>query len=173
MKRVDYRRVLNSIFWRLRTGAPRADVPARYGPHTTCVNRFNRWRRAVCARILEAVSTAYGSRPVSTAAAVCQAASDVCCGVQCHGRSSGTGRVIGDARQHVSEPSLRIDVVELRGLDQRVKDGGTLAAAIRAAEQPRLAAQRHAAERPLGRVVREADAAIVKEAGDASQRRSM
>jgi len=29
------------IFWRLRTGAPWADIPARYGPHATCVNRFN------------------------------------------------------------------------------------------------------------------------------------
>ena len=58
--RVDDRRVLNGIFWRLRTGAPWADIPARYGPHTTCVNRFNRWRRAGhWARILEAVSEAY------------------------------------------------------------------------------------------------------------------
>lgn len=46
VKRVDDRRVLNSIFWRLRTGAPWADIPARYGPHTTCVNRFNRWWEA-------------------------------------------------------------------------------------------------------------------------------
>ena len=38
--RVDDRRVLNGIFWRLRTGAPWADIPSRYGPHTTCVNRF-------------------------------------------------------------------------------------------------------------------------------------
>ena len=45
--RVNDRRVLNGIFWRLRTGAPWADIPARYGPHTTCVNRFNRWRKAV------------------------------------------------------------------------------------------------------------------------------
>lgn len=58
--RVDDRRVLNGIFWRLRTGAPWADIPARYGPHTTCVNRFNRWRKAGhWARILEAVSAAY------------------------------------------------------------------------------------------------------------------
>ena len=60
VKRVDDRRVLNGIFWRLRTGAPWADIPTRYGPHTTCVNRFNRWRRAGhWARILEAVSAAY------------------------------------------------------------------------------------------------------------------
>ena len=58
--RVDDRRVLNGIFWRLRTGAPWADIPERYGPHTTCVNRFNRWRRAgVWDRILAAVSKAY------------------------------------------------------------------------------------------------------------------
>ena len=43
--RVDDRRVLNGIFWRLRTGAPWADIPERYGPYTTCVIRFNRWRR--------------------------------------------------------------------------------------------------------------------------------
>ena len=58
--RVDDRKVLNGIFWRLRTGAPWADIPARYGPCTTCVNRFNRWRRAGhWARILQAVSEAY------------------------------------------------------------------------------------------------------------------
>ncbi len=55
--RVDDRRVLNGIFWRLRTGAPWADIPERYGPHTTCVNR---WRRAgVWDRLLAAVSEAY------------------------------------------------------------------------------------------------------------------
>ena len=58
--RVDDRRVLNGIFWRLRTGAPWADIRARYGPHTTCVNRFNRWRKAgVWDRLLQAVSKAY------------------------------------------------------------------------------------------------------------------
>ena len=57
--RVDDRRVLNGIFWRLRTGAPWADIPQRYGPHTTCVNCFNRWRKAgVWDRILAAVSKA-------------------------------------------------------------------------------------------------------------------
>lgn len=47
------------VFWRLCTGASQADIPARYGPHTTCVNRYNRWRRAGhWERILEAVSAA-------------------------------------------------------------------------------------------------------------------
>ena len=35
-------------------------LPQRYGPHTTCVNRFNRWRKAgVWDRIMAAVSKAY------------------------------------------------------------------------------------------------------------------
>ncbi|WP_196878867.1 IS5 family transposase [Roseibium album] len=55
--RVDDRRVLNGIFWILRSGAPRHDLPERYGPYTTCYNRFVRWR---CAggwdRILTAIS---------------------------------------------------------------------------------------------------------------------
>jgi transposase len=41
--RVDDRRVLNGIFWVLRSGAPWADLPVRYGPPTTIYNRFNRW----------------------------------------------------------------------------------------------------------------------------------
>ena len=44
--RVDDRGVLTGFVWRLRTGAPWADIPDRYGPHTTYVNRLNRWRRA-------------------------------------------------------------------------------------------------------------------------------
>jgi transposase len=44
--RVDDRRVLNGMFWVLRSGAPWADLPERYGPRTTVYNRFNRWRKA-------------------------------------------------------------------------------------------------------------------------------
>jgi transposase len=36
--RVDDRRVLNGIFWVLRSGAPWRDLPDIYGPHTTCYN---------------------------------------------------------------------------------------------------------------------------------------
>ena len=43
--RVDDRRVINGIFYVLRTGSPWRDLPARYGPHTTVYNRFNRWSR--------------------------------------------------------------------------------------------------------------------------------
>jgi transposase len=44
--RVDDRRVLNGIFWVLRSGAPWRDLPIAFGPYTTCYNRFVRWRRA-------------------------------------------------------------------------------------------------------------------------------
>jgi transposase len=37
--RVDDRRVLNGIFWVLRSGSPWRDLPERYGPYTTCYNR--------------------------------------------------------------------------------------------------------------------------------------
>ena len=38
--RVDDRRILNGLFWVLRSGAPWRDLAARYGPHTTCYNRL-------------------------------------------------------------------------------------------------------------------------------------
>nr|WP_115336442.1 IS5 family transposase [Pannonibacter phragmitetus] len=58
--RADDRRVLNGILWRFRTGSPWAEIPERYGPPTTCYNRFVRWRKAgVWDRLLEAVSEAY------------------------------------------------------------------------------------------------------------------
>ena len=58
--RVDDRRVLNGILWRFRTGSPWADIPERYGPHTTCYNRFVRWRKAgVWDRLLAEVSKSY------------------------------------------------------------------------------------------------------------------
>jgi transposase len=58
--RVDDRRVLNGIFWRLRTGSPWADIPERYGPYATCYNRFVRWRKiGVWDRLFAAVARAY------------------------------------------------------------------------------------------------------------------
>lgn len=58
--RVDDRRVLNGILWRFRTGSLWAEIPERYGPSTTCYNRFVRWRKAgVWDRLLAAVSAAF------------------------------------------------------------------------------------------------------------------
>jgi transposase len=44
--RVDDRRVINGIFYVLRTGSPWRDLPERYGPYTTVYNRFNRWAKS-------------------------------------------------------------------------------------------------------------------------------
>jgi transposase len=55
--RVDDRRVLNGIFWVLRSGAPWRDLPERYGPRTTCYNRFVRWRNAgAWDRLMDAIT---------------------------------------------------------------------------------------------------------------------
>jgi transposase len=58
--RVNDRRVLNGIFWVLRSGAPWRDLPQEFGPYTTCYNRFVRWRRAgVWSRIMDALTAAH------------------------------------------------------------------------------------------------------------------
>jgi transposase len=58
--RVDDRRVLNGIFWVLRSGAPWRDLPGSFGPYTTCYNRFVRWRRAgIWDRIMDTLTTAH------------------------------------------------------------------------------------------------------------------
>jgi transposase len=55
--RVSDRRVLNGIFYILRTGSPWRDLPERYGPYTTVYNRFNRWAKAgVWVRIFETLA---------------------------------------------------------------------------------------------------------------------
>jgi transposase len=43
VRRVDDRRVLDGVVWVLRSGAPWRDLPATYGPRTTCYNRLVRW----------------------------------------------------------------------------------------------------------------------------------
>lgn len=75
-------------------------------------------------------------------------------------------RVIGDAGEDIGEPSLRVDVVEPCRLDQRVGDRGALATAIRAAEEPRFTPERYTTQRPFRGFAREADSAIVEEAGE-------
>jgi transposase len=61
--RVDDRRVLNGIFYQLRSGSPWADLPERYGPYTTVYNRFNRWRKAgVWNRLMDAIIAAYEAK---------------------------------------------------------------------------------------------------------------
>jgi transposase len=54
--RVNDRRILNGIFWVLRSGAPWRDLPDDFGPYTTCYNRFVRWRRG---SVMDALATAH------------------------------------------------------------------------------------------------------------------
>jgi transposase len=41
--REDDRRVMNGIVWKIRSGAPWRDVPARYGSWKSIYTRFRRW----------------------------------------------------------------------------------------------------------------------------------
>ena len=53
-ERVHDRRVMNRIFFVPRTGTPWRDLPKRYGPYTTCYNRYNRWsKNGIWASIME------------------------------------------------------------------------------------------------------------------------
>src|ERR1700730_13008936 len=62
--RADDRKVMNAIFYVLRTGMPWRDLPERYGPYTTAYNRFNRWsRRGIWKQIFDTLaSTSRGQR---------------------------------------------------------------------------------------------------------------
>jgi transposase len=40
----DHRQVLGGIIWKLHTGRPWRDVPARFGPWQTCYSRLRRWQ---------------------------------------------------------------------------------------------------------------------------------
>lgn len=59
--RAGNRRVLNGIFWMLRSGAPWRNPPDHYSPPTTCYNRSRRWTKAgLRDRIINAITDAYG-----------------------------------------------------------------------------------------------------------------
>jgi transposase len=73
------RQLIDGIRWRVRTGAPWRDVPARYGPWQTVYGLFRRWQRdGSWARILtrlQAVADAAGAIcwQVSVDSTVCRA----------------------------------------------------------------------------------------------------
>ncbi len=55
--RVDDRRVLNGIFYVLRTGSPWRDLPEAFGEWNSVFRRFSRWsRKGVWQRIFAAMS---------------------------------------------------------------------------------------------------------------------
>ena len=69
--RVNDRRVLNGIFWVLRSGAPWRDLPDSFGPYTTWYNRFVRWRRAgVWTQIMTALATTHDASPGVSATSI-------------------------------------------------------------------------------------------------------
>jgi len=72
-------------------------------------------------------------------------------------------RDAGDAAEYVGEPGQRVDVVELRRHDQRGHGRSTVGTAFGTGEQPGFASQGKAAQRAFGRVVGEADPAVVDE----------
>src|SRR5471030_1458727 len=56
--RADDRRIMNAIFYVLRTGMPWRDLPERYGPYTTVYNRFNRLsRRGIWKRVFDRLAS--------------------------------------------------------------------------------------------------------------------
>src|SRR6516164_3398810 len=75
-------------------------------------------------------------------------------------------RMIGKAGEDSGEPSLRVDAVELGGLDQRVNGGGAPSAFIGAGKGPVGSSDGDAAQRSFGGVVRDAQTAIGEEASE-------
>ena len=55
--RVDDRRVLNGIFWVLRSGAPWRDLPEEFGKWSSVYRQFRRWTLVgLWERIMEALN---------------------------------------------------------------------------------------------------------------------
>ena len=73
--------------------------------------------------------------------------------------------MIRQPAEYVGEPGARIDVIELAGLDQRVDGSGALAATVGAGKGPVVTADGDAAQGSFGRIVGQANAAIIEEAG--------
>ena len=47
---------IDAVLWIARTGAPWVDLPARFGPHDTVFQRFNRWaKNGTWSRVMEAL----------------------------------------------------------------------------------------------------------------------
>ena len=61
--RVDDRKIMNAIFYVLRTGMPWGNLPARYGPYTSAYNRLT--------VVLEAFGSAFWANWHRNGATVC------------------------------------------------------------------------------------------------------
>lgn len=73
---------------------------------------------------------------------------------------------IGHALQHVSEPGIGLDVVELGGGDEGAYGCPSGAAAVGPGKQMVLSPKRDGPDGALDRVVVEFDAAVIKEAAE-------
>jgi transposase len=97
------RRVMNGIFWILRTGAPWRDLPERYGPYTTAYNRFNRWRKAgIWDRLMDTVTKAHDGKVQMIDSSI----------VRVHQHASGVKKtvaivVLGEAAEGSPRKSMR------------------------------------------------------------------
>ena len=98
--RVNDRRVLNGIFWVLRSGAPWRDLPETFGPYTTCYNRFVRWRRAgVWDQIMDALAAMHDAAVQMIDTSIVRVHQHGAC---IAGKSSQHGPVAGRADQQNS-----------------------------------------------------------------------
>jgi len=52
-------------------------------------------------------------------------------------------RLVVDPVEHVGEPCLRVDLIELRSANQSVHDGSPFSPTFGASEEPRLSSKRH------------------------------
>ena len=91
--RVNDRRVLNGIFWVLRSGAPWRDLPVCYGPRTTCYNRFVRWRTAgVWGRIMDSLAAAHDAAVQMIDTSIVRVHQHAACIARNRGQSKGRSR---------------------------------------------------------------------------------
>jgi hypothetical protein len=69
--------------------------------------------------------------------------------------------MVGDPRQHMTQPRFEGDLVQLGGADQRVDSGRALANAVGASEHEVAPADGDATQRSFGRRVVDLDGAVV------------
>jgi hypothetical protein len=76
------------------------------------------------------------------------------------------GRMIRQPGEDVSEPGLRIDLVELRGRDERIESSRPAATFVRAGEGPVAAPERDGTQLAFSGVIGHAQAPVIEEAGE-------
>src|SRR5215208_6369063 len=112
--RVNDRRVLNGIFWVLRSGAPWRDLPEAFGPYTTCYNRFVRWRRAgVWTSIMDALAAAHDAAVQMIDTSMVRVHQPAACSADSASQSVGRSRGGLTSKLHV--------VVDANGLPVRLR----------------------------------------------------